>query len=152
MWVWENKSRMFRAMVQLVERSAILNSARVAEEWKNEAGGGHVVKSTSSFPDQTQTSLSFSLRRYYCALSYFVLFYELKRLEQARINMDSWQIYDFFHRCCQNVHGKNKRVVHEALPSVIDDHSVTSSGISSWTDTRQRGIWLFHIRWRSKLL
>ena len=88
------------------------------------------MKSTSSFPDQTQTSLSFSLCRYYRSLGYFALFDLPKRLEQVRIKMpglvlDKWFLSQMASKC-----GKNKNVAQEAQPSVTDDHILKSSAIS----------------------
>ena len=105
------------------------------------------MKSTSSFPDQTQTSLSFSLCHYYRALGYFALFDLPKRLEQIRIKkmpglvLDIWFLSQMASKC-----GKNKNVAQEAQPSVTDDHILKSSAISSSTDAWQRVILLFHIR------
>ena len=104
------------------------------------------MKLTSSFPDQSQTSLSFSLCRYYRALGYFALFDLPKRLEQIRIKMpglvlDIWFLSQMASKC-----GKNKNVAQEAQLSVTDDHILKSSAISSSTDARQRVILLFHIQ------
>ena len=39
-----------------------------------------------------------------------------------------------FTDAVKNVHGKNKKVAHKALPSVSDEHMVTSPNISSWNE------------------
>ena len=53
--------------------------------------------------------------------------------------LDIWFLSHMASKC-----GKNKNVGHEAQPSVTDDHILTSSNISCWTDAQQRGIYLFH--------